>query len=277
MRNRLIAVAAFGGIALVGLVDYGSGVEYRVFPLYFVPLSLAAWHLGRAGAIAAAVAAALSWLTANYLAGMRFSHGFVWVANVTMHTASFTTVGLLIATLRAALQRERQVGRIDGLTHLLNSRAFFEEAERILALERRYRRPVTMVYVDLDNFKHVNDSLGHAGGDDVLRRVAAVLRDCARSSDVTARLGGDEFALLLPETDVAGAAVMLERVRRLLAERFANSAQHITASIGAVSFGEPPEAVEILVQQADAVMYAVKSAGKNRVRVVPFPMTAAPR
>ena len=264
-RKPLIAVAALGGIAVIYAVDFLTGTEYRVFPLYFMPLSVAAWYLGRSGALVAAVLCAFSWLVSNYLAGLRFSTPAVWVVNFLMQGTSFVVVGMLIATVRNALALAAELSRTDSLTSLFNSRAFYEEAQLILARGRRYGHGVTLAYIDLDNFKAVNDTLGHHGDDDVIRRTADLIRQCTRMGDVSARLGGDEFVVLLPETGPEGAQALFERLRSLLAETFGESPCPVTASVGAVSFTAPPRDVEELVRRADAAMYAAKSAGKNRV------------
>lgn len=150
--------------------------------------------------MAAASLCALAWLESNYLAGMQFSHPAIWVANMLVHGASFTIVGLLVASLKLALSRERAMGRSDPLCGLLNSRAFYEDSDRLLALCRRGGRPVTLAYLDIDNFKAVNDARGHKAGDNLLCAVAHVLQSSIRSSDLVARLGGDEFAMLLPDS-----------------------------------------------------------------------------
>jgi hypothetical protein len=147
--------AAVAAVLLIGVVDYASGAELRVFPLYFAPVSLVAWHHGRAGALLAAVLCSISWLTSNLLTGLMFSTTALWVANTVVQGVSFATVGLLIATLRVALAREQDLGRTDSVTAVSNSRAFYEEAGRLLALCRRKARPVTVAYMDLDHFKRM--------------------------------------------------------------------------------------------------------------------------
>jgi len=126
-------------------------------------------------------------------------------------------VGLLIATLRRSLTRERELSRTDPLTALSNSRAFYEEARRLLALCRRQHRPITVAYIDVDNFKAVNDRLGHQAGDELLKGIALQVRASIRPSDLSARLGGDEFAILLPELSQRDAGLTLERLRASLA------------------------------------------------------------
>ena len=230
------AIALIGvlGILAVAVIDYVSGVELRVGPLYYVPLSLVAWELGRRPIVAAAFLCALSLTGSNYLAGQTFSSVGVGAFNFTMQWLSFMVIGLLIAALRGALVHERALSRTDDLTSLLNARTFYEEANRVLALSRRRRHPVSLAYVDLDNFKTVNDTLGHRAGDDILRSVGSIIIDATRKSDVTARLGGDEFALLMPETDPDHARQACERMRSLIAERFRAQNCPVTASCAAM-------------------------------------------
>lgn len=266
VRHALsVWIAGALAIGLIGYVDYLSGAELRVFPLYFAPISFVAWYRGRSSAMVAAALSAMAWLISNLLAGMRFSDAGIVVANTVMQGASFAIVGFLIATLRGALIRERELSRTDPLTSLLNTRAFYEEASRVLAMCRREGRPVTAAYIDLDNFKAVNDGLGHQAGDDLLRNTAELLRASVRPSDVSARLGGDEFAVLLPEVGPHEATATLERLRSLLADTFASRTHPVSCSIGGVTFMTIPEDVESMVRQIDSVMYLAKAAGKNRV------------
>lgn len=120
-------------IALVGWIDYVSGAELRVYPLYYAPITLLAWNVGPRGVVVAAFLSAAAWLAGNYLAGQQYSIAFVWVANALVQAASFGVVGFLISSLNEALVRERGLSRTDPLTSLLNIRAFYEESERILA------------------------------------------------------------------------------------------------------------------------------------------------
>jgi diguanylate cyclase (GGDEF)-like protein len=208
----------------------------------------------------------VSWLTAGYLAGLQFSSALLWIANTLMQAASFTFVAIVIAMLRAALWRERGLSRSDSLTSLLNTRTFYEEAERTLALCRRKERPVTIAYIDVDNFKDVNDALGHQAADDLLGQIGKLLRTSLRPSDLTGRLGGDEFAILLPETGPQQADATLTRIHSLLGHRFAPTAE-MTTSIGAVTFLTVPDNVEAMVHQADIRRYAAKNQGRNRIHL----------
>jgi diguanylate cyclase (GGDEF)-like protein len=166
--------------------------------------------------------------------------------------------------LEAALAKERELSRLDALTGVGNRRAFYEvlEAERSRAL--RYDRPLTVAYLDLDNFKKVNDSQGHGAGDQLLSAVAGKLRANLRITDFVSRLGGDEFAVILPETNVHAAETVLEKLRVTLLESMRAHRCEVTFSIGAVTFLNPKDSLEVMVRIADETMYTAKSNGKNR-------------
>lgn len=256
------------GIGAIGGFDYASGTEIRVYPLYYGPIALMAWHAGRRAGIAAAGLCAASWLFFNLLAGLEYSSRAILITNTAVNGASFLLIAWLIASLRRALTDTLELSRTDSLTTLRNARAFYEEAIPLLALCRRTKRPVTLAYLDLDRFKSVNDTLGHEAGDALLKAVGTALRAALRPSDLCARLGGDEFAVLLPELGEPRIDVALERVREMV-RRAADGATGVTVSIGAVTFLVPPPDLERLVHEADALMYKAKEAGRDRiVRVV---------
>lgn len=267
LSPRTTWAVALAMIGLVGWIDYLSGAELRVYPLYYAPITLLAWNVGRLGVVVAALLSAAAWLAGNYLAGKQYSIAGVWVANALVQAASFGIVGFLISSLNEALVRERRLSRTDPLTSLLNVRAFHEESARILALCRRGNHPITMAYLDLDNFKAVNDTQGHEAGDETLRRVADILRSSTRPSDICGRLGGDEFAILLPEADANEATATLERLRLLVAERLGAVTVAVTCSLGAVVFRKAPERTADMISATDRCMYAAKAMGKNRLHL----------
>ena len=129
----------------------------------------------------------------------------------------------------------------------------------------RYGRPVSLAYLDLDNFKHLNDQEGHHAGDQALRTVADVLRTHVRGSDLVCRLGGDEFTILLPETDQAQARAVLDKLGPLLAAEVRRHGWGITCSIGVVTALAPATSVEGLLRSADQLMYRVKRGSKDGV------------
>src|SRR5262249_5901959 len=138
----------------------------------------------------------------------------------------------LVSRLHAGILRERLLARTDPLTGAANGRTFYEAVAAEAERARRADRPLTLAYLDLDDFKQLNDRLGHAAGDAALLRVVQTVQAHLRGSDLLARLGGDEFALLLPETEAEGAAALLVRVQRLVAEEMVRQGLPVTLSIG---------------------------------------------
>lgn len=256
------------GIMVVAIVDYATGIEIRVFPLYFLPLVYAAWRLGIGGALSMAALATVGWSISLYLGGREYSRPYIWFINFFTQGSAFAVVAVLFAKLHDALARERSLGRTDALTGLANSRSFFEQAAGVVALCRREARPVTIAYLDLDGFKYANDQWGHQRGDAILREVATVFRAILRASDVTARMGGDEFVILLPATDEAAARVVLEKVRAEFCHRPLVAESGVGASIGAVCYEHAPAEIDPMLKLADGLMYASKQQGKNRLSLV---------
>jgi len=174
------------------------------------------------------------------------------------------------ALTRANRELDR-LARTDALTELANRRQFMEVLARELDRAVRYGRPLALVLLDLDRFKVVNDTHGHAAGDRVLKAAARALRSVCRDVDLAARIGGEELALLLPETGVAGASSLAERLRQTL-----EATQHelptggtfqVTASMGIASAGENARTAADLMDRADQALYRAKEEGRNRVVV----------
>jgi diguanylate cyclase (GGDEF)-like protein len=155
----------------------------------------------------------------------------------------------------------------DGLTGALTRRAFTEEAARLLSQAGRHNHDVSCIVLDVDHFKKVNDTYGHAAGDDVLKLVAATCREQLRGGDLLGRLGGEEFAILLPHVDREAAMRVAEKLRQgLSAKQMAVGADTIlvTASYGATSMSIVAKDIDTLLAQADAAMYRAKQAGRDR-------------
>lgn len=172
--------------------------------------------------------------------------------------------------MTALFEETRRLAASDALTGLLNRRAFLDAAERESARCARHSLPVSLLMIDLDHFKDVNDTHGHAAGDTVLRGVANVVLSIARKSDLVARWGGEELVIALPQTSDAGARVAAERLRKTIAETphvlQSGKSLTVTASIGVAS-GDAPWKIEELLARADQAMYAAKGRGRNRVEI----------
>jgi len=173
-----------------------------------------------------------------------------------------------ITELKNAEAQLRELATTDGLTGLYNRRYFLELSTRELALSQRANRPTSLLMLDADRFKSINDTYGHDVGDIVLKTIAKVCRAKLRDVDIFGRMGGEEFAVFLPETNKEGAIYAAERLRRALAETpvvFAGGILSFTMSIGVATATDQTLDVESLLKQADIVLYAAKQKGRNRV------------
>jgi diguanylate cyclase (GGDEF)-like protein len=166
-------------------------------------------------------------------------------------------------------QQVQELATHDGLTGLFNRRHFFELAERSMNLSRRYDRPLAAAMTDIDHFKEVNDTHGHAVGDEVIREVAHRLMTVLRAADILCRYGGEEFAVLLPETGAAEVPAVAVRLHRAVTERPVQTAAgplRITVSVGVAAL-LPEESLETLLKKADEALYTAKRAGRDRIAV----------
>jgi len=252
-------------VAGLGWVDFVTGPDLTPLVFYVAPVVLVAWYAGRWPGAIIACAAGLAWMLAEALAQHDYSDWSIPYWNAALRLAALVLVSEALARLRLAHSRERELARSDVLTGAPNARAFYEVADAEIARARRYTHPFSVAYLDLDDFKLVNDRLGHLAGDAVLRSVARALSGVMRSSDVVARLGGDEFVVLLPEASAASARLATEKLRRALADVVPAHGWRMTASIGVATFLVPPESVDELLGAVDRLMYRAKQAGKNGV------------
>ena len=175
-------------------------------------------------------------------------------------------VRLRTLELEAANRALDLQARTDALTGLLNRRGFESQMAFALALARRSSRPLSLIAVDVDHFKRVNDTYGHEAGDEVLRRMARTLESRLRSSDVVARLGGEEFVALLPDTDLAGAQAIAQVLVTTMAAQQDPVVGTITVSVGVASMRGQDSGANIL-RRADMALYEAKGQGRNRVCV----------
>jgi diguanylate cyclase (GGDEF)-like protein len=172
-----------------------------------------------------------------------------------------------------------ELATTDSLTGVYNRRTFKELAEPQLSRSRRAHLPVSLLLLDLDHFKRINDTYGHLAGDDVLREFSRLVREGLRKEDLLARYGGEEFVVLLPGTGAAAAQVSAERIREDVAARQLDANGHlvrVTVSIGVASeAGDTLPSLEAMLGRADEALYQAKNQGRNKV--VTLPMQAAPK
>lgn len=280
ISSPILLTVALAFIALVGVVDWATG-PVAMSLVYYLPIVAVAWLTGMRPAVATALASSASLLTVALLQGDHATSIIYW--NSFTRGVTFVALGVFVALIRrdrdqldelnlklnAALANEAGLARTDALTGLANGRAFRETLARELVRSQREGGAIAVAYLDLDNFKRINDAYGHDEGDQVLRRTAGALTESVRAIDLVARMGGDEFVVAIvnpSETtcDTVGSRI-LEKVQALAADYPGTG---FGATIGIASFHAPPADVEVLLKRADDAMYEVKAEGKGRFVVV---------
>lgn len=249
---------------LVYWVNTATPPAARLGVLYVIPVLLVTWTDGVLWGIVFGLASigmreAVAWdqMPADTPLGWRVGNGAAYVA----------VVAVAMAGLQRLRRSQAQLARLviqDQLTNVLNARAFADRLSQELDRNRRYPRPLALMYMDLDNFKVINDTHGHQTGDAVLRLVADAMRSSVRQADVVGRLGGDEFAVLMPETDAPLADAAAKRLVAGLRNVFKGT-PNVTASIGVVSCTATDASTDDLLRRADQAMYDAKKMGKDRV------------
>lgn len=267
MTKRTLVAFCIALVAIVGLLDHKTGYEMSFSIFYVVPIGIASWYGGRKFGYWVAILSAFVWLAVDFTAGHKYSLMIIPFWNTAVRLSFFVVIGYLLVAVRNQLIREVENATTDKLTGLRNPRGFISDAERIWSLAIRHGHTTSLAYLDLDNFKQINDDYGHAEGDILLKMVADVLVKSFRSTDILARLGGDEFVALLPESDRNAAEEVSERVRTELHRIVREHGRSISISIGVVVMRIPYPTLDQALKAGDELLYRAKRAGKNRVLV----------
>ncbi len=255
----ILAVILLGGVAAL---DFITGAELSFSIFYLIPIALFTWAVDGKVGIAAAFISAGIWLFIEIISSSDYSSAFVYFWNAVIRLGFF----LLPVLLLRNLEQERRLARTDFLTGAANNRQFRDQMQREIDRSARYRHPFTVVFIDIDNFKLINDTFGHTFGDKVLKAIVENIKSNLRKTDVIARMGGDEFALLLPEVNPENARTAISKMRQKLQEEMLKNKWPITFSIGVVSVITPDLAVDEVISIADKMMYSVKNYGKDNIK-----------
>ena len=186
-------------VILVGWVDFYIDPNTSLSIFYIIPIVIGAWYAGPAGGWSISILSAVTWTYTYYASNGPNAHSPVLFWNGLVRLGFFVIIAQLLLGLKDKTRKLNELAHIDSLTETFNSRAFHFRLGEEIKRSRRYGRPFSVAYIDLDNFKSVNDLHGHASGDRLLKDVTAVMKNNARSTDFIARMGGDEFTILFPE------------------------------------------------------------------------------
>lgn len=264
----IFAVLSLILVLFIGSIDYLTGYDINISYLYLLPIFLAAWFSWRYAALSIAISIGFADELMNFIALEPRSAIDMW--NAAVKIIFYVTSVYVLLALKAALEGEKKLSGEDPLTGLVNSRRFYEIGNAEIQRSLRYRHPFSIAYMDIDDFKSVNDSLGHHAGDEFLRAIAEKMKNTVRRNDTIARLGGDEFAVLFPETGADSVKAAVGRLRDGLLNMKMPDKGPMVFSIGVITDAGRPCAFDDIIKASDRLMYESKRSGKNMVKYAVF-------
>lgn len=256
---------SIGFIVFLGVFRSTTGGEFAFASLVLFPVILVSWLGGRLNGLIISMLGAVMWIVTDFASGKSYGElWYPWINTVT-RLMTYSLVAILTSQVRALYEMEHKHATQDALTGLLNRRAFLEAGAAELERSKRYSHQLSVVFMDLDNFKQLNDTRGHDAGDLALTTAATALRDTLRSTDLVARLGGDEFAILLPEIGFEEAEEAGQKIFEAVNKALVDAAP-VTASIGLAWYEAPDRSFFEVLKEADELMYEAKRGGKRNVQ-----------
>lgn len=263
-RRWVLLGIGITGIYLLGLIRLATDAELAFASLALFPVLISSWLGGRWSGWLMASAAAFMWTVADIFSERVFSSQWIPWLNGLVRFTTYAVVVILVEAVRHLLEREREHATRDALTGLLNRRALLLAGASEVERARRYQSPLTVVFLDLDYFKSLNDTRGHDVGDLALKETGKALLEATRNSDYVSRLGGDEFVVVFPEVGFEAAAAAGHKIFESV-----NVALHayppVRASVGVAWFGDVNQGFPSMLKAADELMFEVKAGGKNDI------------
>lgn len=261
-------------VVIVGFFDWVTNPRFAFTLLYLVPLFLTAGRAGRVGGalVAGASAVAFYWGQASGEQAVMQVLANIWNSLTTLTV--FMVMHELLYLQRQARGEQAARDWIDPVSGAGNAKYLFQAIQQEMSRAKRFGRPFSVVYLDIDGLRAVNEKTGHLGGDALLGLVARTVARNIRQSDVVARVGGDEFALLLPETDADETHPVTDRLTRVMTEIFEHDGWPASLTMGVATFITTPDTVDAAVKEAEGAMYAAKESKEVKIAYAVYPGAA---
>lgn len=261
----LWAIITIALLGCIGLIHYLLRPAFTLSLTYLIPVGFASWYIGTRYGLFLSVLSVSVWIFIEIASNHPSSPVGTYSLYAVARLSFCVGVTLLLGRFKTALSAERTLSRVDYLTGAVNWRSFYESASMEIERCNRYGCSFTIIYIDIDNFKDLNDRFGHTTGDKVLKTIANTVKMNIREVDILARLGGDEFAILFPETSTKATSTVIKKIKDALEGHKYLKKFSITFSIGVLICDACPPSVDKTITLADSLMYSAKKRGKNRI------------
>lgn len=263
LSHKNIVIFCLIQLLLFGWLDYITN-DYSLIILYLFPVALTSWFVSTPSGLIFCVLSIIARVTADAMSGSVLTpYPAIHYWNILSDFVLFLITSLLFSVLKTNLDADQRRSKTDHLTGALNRTSFFEQAELELNRSRRYKRPLSVIYFDIDHLKAINDQLGQQVGDELLVSLASVLKASIRSYQSLSRFSGDEFIILMPEADEEAALSYLTKIRSQLKLTMKSQNRHVNISICALVYLTAPASTDEILRRADELMYCVKNSEKS--------------
>ena len=265
-RKRIIYVLGLALIIGTWAVDFLILREKITFTLvYLLPIYFVTWYCGLYYGLSLSLVSFVAWFSIRLTERFLTPDSFITYVNMATKLAIFVLFTFMLSKLKTMLTDEKSLSRTDELTRLANFRAFKEALNKEVERSRRFGHPFSLAYIDIDDFKAVNDTLGHDMGNQVLVETAKAIRSSLRKTDLPARIGGDEFTILFVESDSLSIKEVMKSIHQVLVRMTAEKGWAITFSIGVATFYGFDRTAEEFLGLTDNLMYTIKNTTKNSI------------
>jgi diguanylate cyclase (GGDEF)-like protein len=249
----------------MGIVQFMIGEIINMAPWYIFPPLFSSWYGSKTAGLLSAFFSTLVFVTIEVTSSRVSLAVDALLFFILPYLLAYSLLAIMITNFRNVHRIEVDAADTDNLTGIHSARSFYAELANELLRSKRYDHVFSLAYIDIDDFKNINDSLGHTAGDNLLKEVADCLVSSLRTTDIVSRLGGDEYVCLLPETNQEEAKPAFFKAVELLKKRMKKCKWEVSFSIGVVTFENLPEDIKEAIEIADKLMYSVKNDDKNNV------------
>lgn len=270
--KKIAFVLSLVSMFMIFYLDYLTGTDFDIKVVYIIPVLFITLNFKPFVAYMGSVIAASGSYVTDIIYDTNQISRIASYFHLINSILTFFIIVFILTILKKSYETERELARYDNLTGIPNQRYFFEFGEAEIERAKRFNQKISIAFIDCDNFKKINDKYGHLAADTLLIKISHVMKESIRKIDFIARIGGDEFAILLPQTDLKNAEIIIKRLKINLEKGINHKFKDVTFSIGVAVFNVPPNTLEKALHEADNLMYKVKSLTKNGIEFMVFDM-----